>query len=82
MEFIQNPHIAAQTTHLQELDDSKGKHLLILSIVNASEQLIENVNNSLNALSKALDYMEQRTDNILIQLRALLESNRELRHNN
>lgn len=37
------------------------------------------VNNSLDELSSALDFFEQRTDNIIEQLKELLHSNREIR---
>lgn len=37
------------------------------------------VNNSLDELSTALDFFEQRTDNIIEQLKELLHSNREVR---
>ncbi|KAH8274408.1 hypothetical protein KR026_011184 [Drosophila bipectinata] len=40
---------------------------------------MEDVNQSLDALSCALDAVEQRTDDIMSQLRALLNSNREIR---
>lgn len=40
---------------------------------------MEDVNQSLDALSCALDAVEQRTDDILSQLRELLDSNREIR---
>ncbi|XP_034489654.1 UPF0184 protein CG14818 [Drosophila innubila] len=40
---------------------------------------MEDVNQSLDALSCALDAVEQRTDDILSQLRLLLDSNREIR---
>lgn len=40
---------------------------------------MEDVNNSLDALSCALDAVEQRTDDIMSQLRELLNSNREIR---
>lgn len=40
---------------------------------------MEDVNQSLDALSCALDVVEQRTDDILSQLRELLDSNREIR---
>ncbi|XP_065364718.1 UPF0184 protein CG14818 [Calliphora vicina] len=37
------------------------------------------VNDSLDELSSALDFFEQRTDNIIEQLKELLDSNREIR---
>lgn len=37
------------------------------------------VNDSLDDLSTVLDYFEQRTDNIIEQLKQLLHSNREIR---
>lgn len=40
---------------------------------------MEDVNQSLDALSCALDAVEQRTDDIMSQLRELLNSNREIR---
>lgn len=40
---------------------------------------MEAVNNSLDELSSALDFFEQRTDNIIEQLKELLHSNREIR---
>lgn len=40
---------------------------------------MEDVNHSLDALSCALDAVEQRTEDILTQLRELLDSNREIR---
>ncbi|XP_075156013.1 UPF0184 protein CG14818 [Haematobia irritans] len=42
-------------------------------------QEMEAVNNSLDELSSALDFFEQRTDNIIEQLKELLHSNREIR---
>lgn len=40
---------------------------------------MEAVNDSLDELSSALDFFEQRTDNIIEQLKELLHSNREIR---
>lgn len=37
------------------------------------------VNDSLDELSTVLDFFEQRTDNIIEQLKELLHSNREIR---
>lgn len=37
------------------------------------------VNDSLDELSSILDFFEQRTDNIIEQLKELLHSNREIR---
>lgn len=48
-------------------------------IRNMSIAEMEDVNQSLDALSCALDAVEQRTDDILSQLRELLDSNREIR---
>lgn len=48
-------------------------------IRNLSIAEMEDVNQSLDALSCALDAVEQRTDDILSQLRELLDSNREIR---
>ncbi|TDG41565.1 hypothetical protein AWZ03_012003 [Drosophila navojoa] len=45
----------------------------------ADLQEMEDVNQSLDALSCALDAVEQRTEDILSQLRELLDSNREIR---
>ncbi|KAH8419880.1 hypothetical protein KR009_003478 [Drosophila setifemur] len=42
-------------------------------------QEMEAVNQSLDELSCALDAVEQRTDDIMSQLRELLDSNREIR---
>ncbi|XP_013110278.1 UPF0184 protein CG14818 [Stomoxys calcitrans] len=42
-------------------------------------QEMEAVNNSLDELSSALDFFEQRTDDIIEQLKELLHSNREIR---
>ncbi|XP_004529488.1 UPF0184 protein CG14818 [Ceratitis capitata] len=42
-------------------------------------QEVEEVNESLDELTRALDFFEQRTDDIIAQLRVLLDSNREIR---
>ncbi|KAM7350326.1 UPF0184 protein CG14818 [Cochliomyia hominivorax] len=42
-------------------------------------QEISAVNDSLDELSSVLDFFEQRTDNIIEQLKELLHSNREIR---
>ncbi|XP_039958103.1 UPF0184 protein CG14818 [Bactrocera neohumeralis] len=42
-------------------------------------QEVEDVNESLDELTRALDFFEQRTDDIIAQLRVLLDSNREIR---
>lgn len=44
-----------------------------------SKTEISAVNESLDELSNALDFFEQRTDNIIEQLQELLHSNREIR---
>ncbi|XP_030567444.1 UPF0184 protein CG14818 [Drosophila novamexicana] len=49
------------------------------NVQEADLQEMEDVNQSLDALSCALDVVEQRTDDILSQLRELLDSNREIR---
>ncbi|KAH8290021.1 hypothetical protein KR044_000052, partial [Drosophila immigrans] len=49
------------------------------NVQEADLQEMEDVNQSLDALSCALDAVEQRTDDILSQLRVLLDSNREIR---
>ncbi|KAH8396310.1 hypothetical protein KR222_007692 [Zaprionus bogoriensis] len=49
------------------------------NVQEADLQEMEDVNQSLDALSCALDAVEQRTDDILSQLRELLDSNREIR---
>eukprot|EP00099_Drosophila_melanogaster_P006528 NP_001259146.1 uncharacterized protein Dmel_CG14818, isoform B [Drosophila melanogaster] len=49
------------------------------NVQEADLQEMEDVNNSLDALSCALDAVEQRTDDIMSQLRELLNSNREIR---
>ncbi|XP_064555388.1 UPF0184 protein CG14818 [Drosophila montana] len=49
------------------------------NVQEADLQEMEDVNQSLDALSCALDAVEQRTDDILSQLRELLNSNREIR---
>ncbi|KAM8720147.1 hypothetical protein ACLKA7_006233 [Drosophila subpalustris] len=49
------------------------------NVQEADLQEMEDVNQSLDALSCALDAVEQRTDDILSQLRMLLDSNREIR---
>ncbi|XP_011177568.1 UPF0184 protein CG14818 [Zeugodacus cucurbitae] len=42
-------------------------------------QEVEDVNESLDELTRALDSFEQRTDDIIAQLKVLLDSNREIR---
>ncbi|XP_017487144.1 PREDICTED: UPF0184 protein CG14818 isoform X1 [Rhagoletis zephyria] len=42
-------------------------------------QEVEDVNESLDELTRALDFFEQRTDDIIAQLKVLLDSNREIR---
>ncbi|XP_067641682.1 UPF0184 protein CG14818-like [Eurosta solidaginis] len=42
-------------------------------------QEVAAVNQSLDELTRALDFFEQRTDDIIAQLRVLLDSNREIR---
>ncbi|XP_030380917.1 UPF0184 protein CG14818 [Scaptodrosophila lebanonensis] len=49
------------------------------NVQEADLQEMEEVNQSLDALSCALDAFEQRTDDIMTQLRELLDSNREIR---
>ncbi|EDW62563.1 UPF0184 protein CG14818 [Drosophila virilis] len=49
------------------------------NVQEADLQEMEDVNQSLDALSCVLDVVEQRTDDILSQLRELLDSNREIR---
>ncbi|XP_017054722.1 UPF0184 protein CG14818 [Drosophila ficusphila] len=49
------------------------------NVQEADLQEMEDVNDSLDALSCALDAVEQRTDDIMSQLRELLNSNREIR---
>ncbi|XP_068152597.1 UPF0184 protein CG14818 [Drosophila tropicalis] len=49
------------------------------NVQEADLQEMEDVNQSLDALSCALDAVEQRTDDIMSQLRELLNSNREIR---
>ncbi|XP_037939669.1 UPF0184 protein CG14818-like [Teleopsis dalmanni] len=42
-------------------------------------QEMQDLNESLDELSTALDFFEQKTDNIIKQLKELLHSNREIR---
>ncbi|XP_061399093.1 UPF0184 protein CG14818 [Musca vetustissima] len=49
------------------------------NVEDADIQEMEAVNDSLDELSSALDFFEQRTDNIIEQLKELLHSNREIR---
>ncbi|KAL9881655.1 UPF0184 protein CG14818 [Glossina fuscipes fuscipes] len=49
------------------------------NVEEADLQEISAVNESLDELSNALDFFEQRTDNIIEQLQQLLHSNREIR---
>ncbi|KAH8303318.1 UPF0184 protein CG14818 [Drosophila kikkawai] len=49
------------------------------NVQEADLQEMEDVNQSLDELSCALDAVEQRTDDIMSQLRELLDSNREIR---
>lgn len=70
-------------TNVQEAD-LQGKYIQIFQqlCIFIRALLIaemEDVNQSLDALSCALDAVEQRTDDILSQLRELLDSNREIR---
>ncbi|XP_055914216.1 UPF0184 protein CG14818 [Eupeodes corollae] len=51
----------------------------IENVVESDLAEFESVNDSLDELSTALDFMEQRTDNIMAQLKELLHSNREIR---
>ncbi|XP_017487145.1 PREDICTED: UPF0184 protein CG14818 isoform X2 [Rhagoletis zephyria] len=44
-----------------------------------SDLQVEDVNESLDELTRALDFFEQRTDDIIAQLKVLLDSNREIR---
>ncbi|XP_053949866.1 UPF0184 protein CG14818 [Anastrepha ludens] len=40
---------------------------------------VQDVNESLDELTKVLDFFEQRTDDMIAQLKVLLDSNREIR---
>ncbi|GBP02514.1 UPF0184 protein CG14818 [Eumeta japonica] len=49
------------------------------SVAEADLQEMAAVNDSLDEISTVLDVFEQRTDNIIEQLKELLHSNREIR---
>jgi len=46
----------------------------LLEITNNSERLIASVNSSLDALNSALDHLEERTENVLVEIRRLISS--------
>ncbi|KAH8354354.1 hypothetical protein KR084_008574 [Drosophila pseudotakahashii] len=46
----------------------------LMEITNNSERLIASVNSSLDALNSALDHLEERTENVLVEIRRLISS--------
>ncbi|XP_017082592.1 uncharacterized protein LOC108115590 [Drosophila eugracilis] len=44
----------------------------LMELSNNSERLIASVNSSLEALNSALDHLEERTENVLVELRRLI----------
>ncbi|XP_017046519.1 uncharacterized protein LOC108091697 [Drosophila ficusphila] len=52
----------------------------LMTLTNNSERMMERVNSSLDALNAALDRLEERTDQALVQIQMLIRSGRQLQN--